>query len=128
MRQPPPASTDGKPRTSPSSERTASASGLKMMACRPVIMAGSLTWMEPLRDGHGRLIRDVRVSVTDRCNFRCQYCMPADGLPWLDRAEVLAFEGIARLAGLLAALGVRDLRLTGGEPPVRREFPRLAAV
>ena len=84
--------------------------------------------MEPLRDGHGRLIRDVRVSVTDRCNFRCQYCMPADGLPWLDRAEVLTFEEIARLAGLLAAMGVRDLRLTGGEPLVRREFPRLAAM
>jgi len=98
------------------------------MAWSPVIMAGSLTVMEPLRDGHGRLIRDVRVSVTDRCNFRCQYCMPADGLPWLERAEVLTFEEIARLVGLLAGMGVRDLRLTGGEPLVRREFPRLAAM
>src|SRR3954451_198667 len=128
MRQPPAASTDGEPRTSPSSERTASTSGLKMMPCSPVIMAGSLTVMEPLRDGHGRLIRDVRVSVTDRCNFRCQYCMPADGLPWLERAEVLTCEEIARLVGLLAGMGVRDLRLTGGEPLVRREFPRLAAM
>jgi cyclic pyranopterin phosphate synthase len=48
--------------------------------------------LEPLRDGHGRLIGDLRVSVTDRCNFRCQYCMPADGLPWLDREEILTFE------------------------------------
>jgi GTP 3',8-cyclase len=91
-------------------------------------MAGSLTVMEPLRDGHGRLIRDIRVSVTDKCNFRCQYCMPAEGLPWLDRAEVLTFEEIARLVGLLSRMGVRDLRLTGGEPLVRREFPRLAAM
>jgi cyclic pyranopterin phosphate synthase len=91
-------------------------------------MAGSLTVMEPLRDGHGRLIRDVRVSVTDRCNFRCQYCMPAEGLPWLEREGVLTFEEIARLVGLLAAMGVRDVRLTGGEPLVRREFPRLAGM
>ena len=79
----------------------------------------------PLADGHGRLIHDVRISVTDRCNFRCQYCMPAEGLPWLDRDGVLRFEEIERLVGLLAQMGVRDLRLTGGEPLVRRDFPRL---
>ena len=84
--------------------------------------------MEPLIDGHGRRIEDLRVSVTDRCNFRCQYCMPADGLPWLERAEILTFEEIERLVALLASMGVRDLRLTGGEPLVRREFPRLAAM
>jgi cyclic pyranopterin phosphate synthase len=83
---------------------------------------------EPLTDGHGRLIGDLRVSVTDRCNFRCQYCMPADGLPWLERAEILSFEEITRLVGLFAAMGVRDIRLTGGEPLVRREFPRLVAM
>jgi cyclic pyranopterin phosphate synthase len=83
---------------------------------------------EPLRDGHGRLIGDVRVSVTDRCNFRCQYCMPAEGLPWLERDEILHFEEIARIVTLLAAMGVGDVRLTGGEPLVRREFPRLAAM
>ncbi len=83
---------------------------------------------EPLRDGHDRLIGDVRVSVTDRCNFRCQYCMPAEGLPWLERAEVLSFEEIARLVALLASMGVHDVRLTGGEPLVRRDFPRLAAL
>jgi GTP 3',8-cyclase len=83
---------------------------------------------EPLRDGHGRLIGDVRVSVTDRCNFRCQYCMPAEGLPWLERDGVLAFEEIARLVGLLASMGVHDVRLTGGEPLVRRDFPQLVAL
>ncbi|HEU4977292.1 MAG TPA: GTP 3',8-cyclase MoaA [Solirubrobacteraceae bacterium] len=82
----------------------------------------------PLHDGHGRRIRDVRVSVTDRCNFRCQYCMPAEGLPWLERDEVLRFEEIARLVRLLAEMGVHDVRLTGGEPLVRRDFPRLAAM
>src|SRR5690349_12149349 len=80
---------------------------------------------EPLRDGHGRLIRDLRLSVTDRCNFRCQYCMPAEGLPWLERSEILSFEEIERLVALLASMGVRDVRLTGGEPLVRREFPAL---
>jgi len=84
--------------------------------------------LEPLRDGHGRLIGDLRVSVTDRCNFRCQYCMPAEGLPWLERSQVLTFEEIARLVGLLSAMGVRDVRLTGGEPLVRRNFPHLVSL
>ena len=83
---------------------------------------------EPLVDGHGRLIGDLRVSVTDRCNFRCQYCMPAEGLPWLERSDILTFEEIARLVGLLSEMGVRDVRLTGGEPLVRRDFPRLVAM
>jgi cyclic pyranopterin phosphate synthase len=82
---------------------------------------------EPLTDGHGRRISDLRVSVTDRCNFRCQYCMPAEGLPWLERAEVLTFEEIERLVALLCEMGVDELRLTGGEPLVRRDFPLLAA-
>jgi cyclic pyranopterin phosphate synthase len=79
----------------------------------------------PLRDGHGRLIGDLRVSVTDRCNFRCQYCMPAEGLPWLDRSEVLTFEEIERIVRLLVPLGLRNVRLTGGEPLVRRGLPEL---
>jgi cyclic pyranopterin phosphate synthase len=83
---------------------------------------------EPLIDGHGRRIGDVRVSVTDRCNFRCQYCMPAEGLPWLERDDVLTFEEITRIVTLLADMGVHDLRLTGGEPLVRRDFPRLAGM
>ncbi len=84
--------------------------------------------MEPLRDGHGRLIGDLRVSVTDRCNFRCQYCMPAEGLPWLERSEVLSFEEITRLVEVVGEMGVHDVRLTGGEPLVRRDFPRLVSM
>jgi cyclic pyranopterin phosphate synthase len=82
----------------------------------------------PLHDGHGRPIRDLRLSVTDRCNFRCQYCMPAEGLPWLERDDVLTFEEIERLVALLSEMGIASVRLTGGEPLVRREFPRLAAM
>jgi GTP 3',8-cyclase len=80
-----------------------------------------------LEDAHGRLLGDLRVSVTDRCNFRCRYCMPAEGMPWIDRAEILGFEEIERLVRLFVALGVRDVRLTGGEPLVRRDFPALVA-
>jgi GTP 3',8-cyclase len=83
---------------------------------------------DPLLDAHGRTISDLRVSVTDRCNFRCQYCMPADGLPWLERDEILSFEEIERLVALLVRLGIEDVRLTGGEPLVRREFPRLVSM
>jgi GTP 3',8-cyclase len=78
-----------------------------------------------LHDGHGRRISDLRVSVTDRCNFRCQYCMPAAGLPWLEREEILSFEEVARVVGLLVEMGIEDVRLTGGEPLVRRQLPRL---
>ena len=83
---------------------------------------------DPLVDGHRRAIGDVRISVTDRCNFRCQYCMPAEGLPWLDRSELLSYEEIARLVALLASMGVHDVRLTGGEPLVRRDLPRLVSM
>ena len=83
---------------------------------------------EQLVDGHGREIADVRISVTDRCNLRCQYCMPAEGLPWLERGDVLTFEEVERIVSLLASMGVHDVRLTGGEPLVRRDFPRLAAM
>src|SRR5262249_5670951 len=81
--------------------------------------------MEPLRDSWGREIKSVRVSVTDKCNFRCTYCMPAEGLRWLGRGEILTFEEIARLAGVPARLGVEEVRLTGGEPLVRRDLPVL---
>jgi cyclic pyranopterin phosphate synthase len=81
--------------------------------------------MKPLVDGHGRPIGDVRISVTDRCNFRCQYCMPAEGLPWLERSALLTYEEIERIVRLLAAMGVHDVRLTGGEPLVRKELWRL---
>ncbi|MGV1047718.1 MAG: GTP 3',8-cyclase MoaA [Solirubrobacterales bacterium] len=82
----------------------------------------------PLHDGHGRRIGDLRVSVTDRCNFRCQYCMPAEGVPWLERDEILRFEEIERLVRVFVGLGVEDVRLTGGEPLVRRDFPSLVAM
>ena len=81
--------------------------------------------MEPLRDSWDREIKSVRISVTDKCNFRCTYCMPAEGLEWLGRDEILSFEEIARLSGVLARLGVDEVRLTGGEPLVRRDVPKL---
>jgi GTP 3',8-cyclase len=78
-----------------------------------------------LVDGFGRPIRSLRVSVTDKCNFRCTYCMPAEGLEWLRRDEILSFEEIERLVRVMAAMGVNEVRLTGGEPLVRRELPTL---
>jgi cyclic pyranopterin phosphate synthase len=81
--------------------------------------------MDPLVDGWGREIRSLRVSVTDKCNFRCRYCMPPEGLDWLPRDEVLSFEEIARLVRILASMGVDEVRLTGGEPLVRRDLPTL---
>src|SRR5690349_8513867 len=85
----------------------------------------TLTGMEALVDGWGREIKSLRVSVTDKCNFRCRYCMPAEGLEWLERDELLSFEEIARLVRVLAAMGVDEVRLTGGEPLVRRDLPVL---
>jgi GTP 3',8-cyclase len=82
----------------------------------------------PLTDSWGRGIRSLRVSVTDRCNFRCRYCMPAEGLPWLPKPEVLAFEEIHRLVRLMAEMGVSEVRLTGGEPLVRRDLPELVGL
>jgi GTP 3',8-cyclase len=81
--------------------------------------------MEPLVDSWGRAVGSVRVSVTDKCNFRCAYCMPAEGLEWLPKQEVLSFEEITRLVRVLARMGVREVRLTGGEPLVRRDLPEL---
>lgn len=79
-----------------------------------------------LTDSFGRVVRDLRISVTDRCNFRCAYCMPAEGLKWLPRAEILSFEEIERIARLFVErLGVESIRLTGGEPTVRAELPLL---
>ena len=83
--------------------------------------------MEPLVDSWGREIRSLRVSVTDKCNFRCRYCMPAEGLEWLPRDEVLSYEEIARLVRVLSEMGVDEVRLTGGEPLVRRDLPVLVS-
>src|SRR6266508_5453534 len=84
--------------------------------------------VEPLRDSWGREIKSVRVSVTDKCNFRCTYCMPAEGLQWLGREEILSFEEITRIVEVLARLGVDEVRLTGGEPLVRRDLPVLVGM
>ena len=81
--------------------------------------------MEPLRDGWGRQMSSLRVSVTDKCNFRCRYCMPAEGLEWLGRDELLTFEELARLVRVMAGMGVGEVRLTGGEPLARRDLPVL---
>src|SRR6187431_986759 len=85
----------------------------------------------PLLDRRSRPVRDLRVSVTDRCNFRCRYCMPREhfgaGHEFLPRAQLLSFEEIARFAGVVAALGVVKVRLTGGEPLLRADLERLVA-
>ncbi len=82
----------------------------------------------PLVDTFGRVHRDLRISVTDRCNFRCTYCMPEEGMTWLPRGEVLTFEELERVAGLLVRHhGIRSIRLTGGEPTVRAHLPVLVA-
>ena len=81
-----------------------------------------------LVDPFGRVIRDLRISVTDRCNFRCTYCMPEEGMTWLPRSEVLTFEEIERLARVMVErYGVDSIRLTGGEPTVRAHLPLLVA-
>jgi cyclic pyranopterin phosphate synthase len=83
----------------------------------------------PLQDALGRPVRDLRISVTDRCNFRCVYCMPKEvygrGFQFLERSELLTFEEIERLTRAFASLGVEKVRLTGGEPLLRRELERL---
>jgi GTP 3',8-cyclase len=84
--------------------------------------------MGSLTDGWGREIKSVRVSVTDKCNFRCRYCMPAEGLEWLRRDEILSFEELARVVRLLASMGVEEVRLTGGEPLARRDLPVLVSM
>jgi GTP 3',8-cyclase len=83
--------------------------------------------VKPLVDSWGREIRSLRVSVTDKCNFRCRYCMPAEGLEWLPREQVLSYEEIARLVRVLSEMGVDEVRLTGGEPLVRRDLPVLVS-
>ncbi len=77
-----------------------------------------------LTDGYGRVVTNLRVSVTDRCNLRCVYCMPAEP-EWMPQPEILTFEEIERLVRIAVSLGIRDFRLTGGEPTARRELPEL---
>ena len=79
--------------------------------------------MQPLVDGLGRELKSLRVSVTDSCNFRCTYCMPEEGLEWLGRDAILSYEEIERLVAHLRRMGMDEVRLTGGEPLVRRDLP-----
>src|ERR1044072_6895400 len=79
----------------------------------------------PLTDTYGRVHTDLRISVTDRCNFRCTYCMPAEDMTWLPRDEILDYEEIERVARVLRDLGITAVRLTGGEPLVRADLPLL---
>src|ERR1700737_2698436 len=79
----------------------------------------------PFTDVFGRLLRSLRVSVTDRCNLRCRYCMPEEDYVWLPRNELLSFEEITRLVEAFTLLGVEDVRLTGGEPLLRRDLSAL---
>ncbi|GAB6079993.1 GTP 3',8-cyclase MoaA [Hydrogenophilus hirschii] len=102
----------------------------------PLSEAGTLLTLPPLADSgtgpvhdqRNRPLADLRISVTDRCNFRCTYCMPReafDGYQFLPRAEILTFEEIERVARAFVALGVRKIRITGGEPLLRRDLPKL---
>src|ERR1700682_2823572 len=101
---------------------------------RTFIPAASLTRTRPhvaherrLVDSYGRRISDFRISVTDRCNFRCVYCMPEEGMQWLKRESILSFDEIERIARVAVSLGVDELRLTGGEPTLRPNLPELVA-
>ena len=85
--------------------------------------------MEPLIDPHGRRVTDLRVSITDRCNFRCTYCMPAEGMDWLSRDDLLTYEEQARIVRVcVERYGFESVRITGGEPTVRAHLPRLVAM
>src|SRR5690348_1953531 len=73
-------------------------------------------------DNHGRIINYLRLAVTDRCNLRCFYCMPENGLDWLPRKELMSYEEMLRICSLLAGMGIEKLRITGGEPFVRKDL------
>jgi cyclic pyranopterin phosphate synthase len=81
-----------------------------------------MTRSNPLTDPQGRTVRDLRISVTDRCNLRCTYCMPREGMPWLPKRDLLSYEEIARVARICLGLGITSIRLTGGEPTVRADL------
>jgi GTP 3',8-cyclase len=93
--------------------------GIPVAPVRPVPESG------PMADGFGRRIEYLRISVTDKCNLRCVYCMPEEGLPWLRRDEILRYEEIAEVVRVMAGVGLRKVRITGGEPLVRRDLPAL---
>lgn len=92
---------------------------LAVAPSRPVPQSGAM------EDGFGRRIEYLRISVTDKCNLRCVYCMPEEGLPWLRREQILRYEEIAEIVRVMAGVGLRRIRLTGGEPLVRRDLAAL---
>ena len=92
------------------------------------IANGAVATPREMVDGFGRRIEYLRISVTDKCNLRCVYCMPEEGLPWLRRDEILDYEEIAEVVRVMAGMGLKRLRLTGGEPLVRKDLPRLVAL
>jgi GTP 3',8-cyclase len=101
---------------------------MSFSSAEPVVgpYAGTMTAPVDLVDGFGRVHRDLRVSITDRCNFRCTYCMPAEGMVWQPRADLLTFEEIDRVVQVaVRRFGIRSVRLTGGEPTVRAHLPVL---
>ena len=105
---------------------------LRYTAPVPVIPAQAIPATGLLADALGRPLRDLRISVTDRCNFRCVYCMPREvfdaNYKFLPHEAILSFEEIARLAGIFVGLGVKKIRLTGGEPLLRKDLPKLVAM
>jgi cyclic pyranopterin phosphate synthase len=98
------------------------------MRARPIPVIAGNGQPQVLADAHGRIATDLRVSVTDRCNLRCTYCMPPEGLDWLPASALLSEEEILRLVGVgVRLLGIKTVRLTGGEPLLRRDLERLVA-
>src|SRR6266478_72186 len=93
----------------------------------PVILRPSRRMSDAVRDARRRPLASLRLSVTDRCNLRCRYCMPEDEYVWLPRTSILTFEEIARLTSVFTGLGVQKVRLTGGEPLLRHDLPTLVA-
>ena len=83
------------------------------------------TLQSSLKDSYGRAIRDLRISITDRCNFRCFYCMPEEAMEWKPKPEILTYEEIIHLAEIFVGLGIDKLRVTGGEPMLRRDLESL---
>ena len=96
-----------------------------MSHAMPRVRPSSNGMIRDMVDGFGRRIEYLRISVTDKCNLRCVYCMPEEGLPWLRRSEILTYEEIGEIVRVMADMGLRRLRLTGGEPLVRKDLPRL---
>ena len=94
----------------------------------PVVAENAVPEDGPMTDGFGRRIEYLRISVTDKCNLRCVYCMPEEGLPWLRREQLLSYEEIGEVVRVMAGLGLRRVRITGGEPLVRRDLPTLVRI